>query len=245
MLILSLDSAAQTASASLSEDECLLASVMLNIGNKHSTTLLPAASFLLSQAGRSMSDVKLIAATAGPGSFTGVRIGAAAVKGLAFGRDVPCIGVSSLETMARGLTLADGIVCPMINARRDRYFAAFFRAKQGRVTRLTDDDTLSGEEIENYLADTGMPVYLIGDGAEVYLRSHSAALRISIPEPLKYPSAYFAGLIAREMYEKADAAERRNFTADALRPIYLRQPQAERELRERTENNISKGEYHA
>lgn len=237
MLILSLDSTASTASAALSDDGVLLASATLNIGNKHSTTLLPAVSFIMEQAGRKVADVEMFAVTAGPGSFTGVRIGAATVKGLALGRNVPCIGVSSLEVMAEGITLADGIVCAMINARRDRYFAAYFSVEQGRATRLSDDDTLEGEVIETYLNGQDRPVYLVGDGVPVFLAGHNVIGAEVVPETLRYPNAYYAGVIAERVYASATEEERAIFTADALRPEYLRLPQAERELRERLNNN--------
>ncbi len=236
MLILSLDSTAETASAALSDGERYLAGVTLNVGNKHSTTLLPAVRFILDQAGVRVSDVELFALSAGPGSFTGVRIGAATVKGLTLGRTVPCIGVSSLEAMAEGFAFADGIVCPMINARRDRYFTAFFSATGGTVTRLTDDGTLEGASVEDFLLSQNRRIYLTGDGAEVYLRSHGAGDLAYVPEILKYPSSYYAGVLAGRIYDSADAAARAEFTAENLRPIYLRQPQAERELMEKNAN---------
>ena len=233
MLILSLDSTAQTASAALSENGRFLAGTLLNIGNKHSTTLLPAVEFLLEQAGKTVRDVELFALAAGPGSFTGVRIGAGTVKGLALGRNVPCIGVSSLEMMAESLSFVDGIVCPMINARRDRYFTAYFSAEKGRIVRLSEDDTIDGEDIEKYLAEQNRPVYLTGDGVELFLGSHEKVGHEAVAEMLKYPFAYYAGVIAERIYEDSSEAEKANFTADALRPVYLRQPQAERELQER------------
>lgn len=236
MFILSLDSTAQTASVALSENDKFLAGVTLNIGNKHSTTLLPAVEFVMKQAGKKAGDVDMFALTAGPGSFTGVRIGAATVKGLALGRNVPCIGVSSLETMARGAAASDGLICAMINARRDRYFAAYFTADHGKITRLADDDTLDGADVEKYLAGYAGNVYLVGDGAEVFLRSHAAENAVPVPEILKYPNAYYAGVIAKEIFDLASDTDRAAFTADALRPEYLRQPQAERELNERLNN---------
>lgn len=236
MLILSLDSTAKTASVALSDDDIFLAGVTLNAGNKHSTTLLPAVKFVLEQTGRIVSDIKMFALTAGPGSFTGVRIGAGTVKGLAFGRDVPCIGVSSLETMAEGFAFGDGIVCPMINARRDRYFTSFFSAENGAVVRLCDDDTLEGSKIEEYLTTQERTVYMTGDGAETYRKSHASGKAVFVPETLKYPNAYYAGVIARRIYDATDDEGRAGFTAENLRPIYLRQPQAEQELLERNKN---------
>ncbi|MBP3379182.1 MAG: tRNA (adenosine(37)-N6)-threonylcarbamoyltransferase complex dimerization subunit type 1 TsaB [Clostridia bacterium] len=236
MLILSVDSTAQTASVSLSDDNRFLAGTTLNIGNKHSTTLLPAIKFILEQTGKSVSDVELFAATAGPGSYTGVRIGVATVKGLALGRNVPCIGVSSLETMAQGMTACDGIVCAMINARRDRFFTACFSVEKGKIARLTDDDTLEGSVIEEYLNKQTKSVYLVGDGAEVFLGTHQVTYASYVPEMQIYPNAYYAGVIAKRIYDDAEEVAREMFSADSLRPIYLRQPQAERELNERMNN---------
>lgn len=235
MLILSLDSTALTASVALSDGDKFLAGATLNIGNKHSTTLLPAVSFIMDQAGYKVSDVEMFAVTAGPGSFTGVRIGTATVKGLALGRKIPCVGVSSLEVMAEGIACADGIVCAMINARRDRYFAAYFTVEQGKVTRLTEDDTLEGADIEAYLNSQTKPVYLVGDGADVFLGNHSVR-NAAVPEMLRYPNAYYAGVIAERIYASADESAKADFTAEHLRPEYLRQPQAERELQERKGN---------
>lgn len=230
MLILSLDSTARTAAVALSDDYNLLAVTTLNVGNKHSTTLLPAVKFVLEQAGRRVTDVELFAITAGPGSYTGVRIGAGTVKGLALGRLVPCIGVSSLEVLAASFTLADGIVCPLINARNDRYFTALFSAENGAVSRLSADDVLEGAEIERLLSENGRTVYLAGDGAEAYLTKHTSENTVLAAETMRYPNAYYAGVAAKRIYDAASDTERADFTADALRPIYLRRPQAEREL---------------
>lgn len=238
MLILSLDSTAKTASASLSDNETYLCGVTLNIGNKHSTTLLPAAKFVLEQAGVSVNDVDLFALAAGPGSFTGVRIGAATVKGLSLGRNVPCIGVSSLEVMAEGVSFVDGIVCPMINARRDRHFTAYFSAEQGNIRRLTEDDTVGNEKISEFIAAQERSVYLLGDGAEMFLAAYPDTSAILVSEAVRYPMAYYAGVIAKRIYDRASDDERAGYTSESLRPEYLRQPQAERELQERINNKI-------
>ena len=238
MLILSVDSSSQTASVSLSNDSSLLGCVTLNIGNKHSATLLPAVSFLFSAAGLQASDVGLFALAAGPGSFTGVRIGAATLKGIALGNGAPCIGVSTLETLAEGTASFDGILCPMINARRDRYFTASFSAESGRISRLTEDDTVSGDNIEKYILSQNRRVYLSGDGVDLFLENHPEAKYActAASEMLRYPSAYYAGILALRKYESADEEERSGFTAESLRPVYLRRPQAERELLERHGN---------
>lgn len=234
MLVLALDSTSQTMSAALSEEDTLLGNITLNIGNKHSTTLLPAVDFLMRQAGKNVSELGLLAYTAGPGSFTGVRIGAATVKGLALGRDIPCVGVSSLEAMAAGLTFARGIICPIINARRDCYYTAFFENGDGGLTRLSEDMNISGDETEAYLRGREEPIYLVGDGAEVYLSSHPTVCAAVITADRCTDVAYAAGLLALSKYrsEAGDA----DFSAASARPTYLRRTQAERELAERNGN---------
>lgn len=234
MLVLALDSTSQTMSAALSEGKTLLGSITLNIGNKHSTTLLPAVDFLMRQTGKCVSELGLLAYTAGPGSFTGVRIGASTVKGLALGRDIPCVGVSSLEAMATGLALVHGIICPIINARRDCYYTAFFESDgDGNMTRLSEDANISGDEIEAYLKKHEGSIYLVGDGADVYLSAHRTECTAKITADGCTDIAYAAGLLALEKYEtEAGTAD---FSAASARPIYLRRTQAEQELAERLE----------
>ena len=166
MLILALESTAAMASAALLRDGKLLAQFSLNSGNTHSTTLLPMAQQILSASALSASDVDLFACTVGPGSFTGVRIGAATVKGLAFGTEKPCVGVSSVEALAWEMRMAEGIVCPLINARRTQYYSALFRVHSGEVTRLTEDDVILDADLPEILSAYDEPVYLCGDGYE-------------------------------------------------------------------------------
>ena len=126
MLILALDSTAQVGSVALCEDEKLIAEYTLNTGHTHSETLLPMVESVLKISGYTVDDVELFVCTAGPGSFTGVRIGAATVKGIAFGKDKPCIGVSTLEALALNGVALDGILCPCMNARRQQVYNALF-----------------------------------------------------------------------------------------------------------------------
>ena len=164
MKIMSLDSTAQTATVALTEDEKLLAEYTLNNGNTHSETLLPMVESMLTQLGMEVGDVELFALSCGPGSFTGVRIGAATVKGLAFGMHKPCIGVSTLEALAWNLVACPGLICPVMNARRSQVYTALFRSEGGTLTRLLPDDALSLAELEKILAGYNEPVRLCGDG---------------------------------------------------------------------------------
>ena len=231
MLILSLESTAAMASAALMRDGKLAAQVCLHSGNTHSTTLLPMAQSIFTAAGVTAADVDLFACTVGPGSFTGVRIGAATVKGLAFGTDKPCVGVSSVEALAWGMRMADGIVCPLIGARRTQYYSALFRVRDGEVTRLTEDDVILDADLPAILEKYDGPVWLCGDGYEAAWRPELHPRLRQTPELYRWPSAFAAAECAAQMY--ADAADPSIFTAAALSPVYLRKTQAEREREKR------------
>ena len=153
MKILALDSTAQTATVALTEDEKLLAEYTLNNGNTHSETLLPMVESMLTQLGIEVGDVELFALSCGPGSFTGVRIGAATVKGLAFGMHKPCVGVSTLEAMAWHGVSAGGYICPVLDARRSQVYNAIFKIEGGRPVRMTADRPISLDDPASVLPD--------------------------------------------------------------------------------------------
>ena len=158
MKILALDSTALVASVALCEDEKLLGEMTVNNGNTHSQTLLPMVEFLLKQFDMTPNDVDLFAATIGPGSFTGVRIGAATLKGLAFGTNKPCIGVSTPEALAYNLRDFEGLICPVMNARRKQVYTALFRASGGVLERLMDDSAIAIAELDERLRAYGQEV---------------------------------------------------------------------------------------
>lgn len=231
MLILALDSTAATGSVALCRDRKLLASVTLNTGNTHSETLLPSVEALLTMCDLDADDVDLFACSKGPGSFTGVRIGASTVKGMAFGKDKPCIGVSTLEALAYNLRAFSGILCPVMNARRSQVYNALFRAKNGRLERLCPDRAISLEELRAELSAYDEPIFLSGDGYDMTRAALDGLLLGRVPEELIYQSGYSVAMCALDAYE---AGER---TTDAeLVPTYLRLPQAERERLEKQQN---------
>ena len=164
MKILAMDSSAVVASVALCEDGRLLAEYTVNNGNTHSETLLPMAESLLKQFSLTAADIGLFAVSAGPGSFTGVRIGAATVKGLAFGMNVPCAEVSTLEALAHNLSARDGLICPVMNARRSQVYTALFRCSEGKLERLLPDSAMAISELDGILAKYGEPVSFVGDG---------------------------------------------------------------------------------
>lgn len=232
MIILALDSTAQTGAVALCRDEKLVASFTLNTGNTHSETLLPSVEAVLKLGDLTVDDVDLFAISKGPGSFTGVRIGAATVKGMAFGKDKPCIGVSTLEALAYNLRGFSGIACPVMNARRSQVYNALFRVENGKIKRLCPDRAIALADLAEELAAYGdTPVYLSGDGYEMTREALTNCNLGTTPEELIYQSGYSVAMCALAAHE---AGER---TTDAeLVPTYLRLPQAERERLEKEQN---------
>ena len=228
MNILALDSTATTASVALCRDTKLLALTTLNGGLTHSEALLPLVEQLMLRAHLSMDDIDIFACAEGPGSFTGVRIGAATVKGLAFGREKPCIGVSTLHALAYNLTACDGIICPVMNARRDQVYNAIFRAEGGNLTRLCPDRAISVSDLAAELAQYGEPIYFCGDGTPLmsHLPSHP------VPDFLLWQNGYSVAMCALELYRDGVRT-----TDTQLAPTYLRLPQAERERLEKLKSD--------
>ena len=228
MLILGIESSAKAASAALCRDGELLGQYFQCAGLTHSRTLLPMAEELLRGTGTELRELDAVAVAAGPGSFTGVRIGVAAVKGLCWGAQLPAIGVSTLEAMAwHGLAAAPGeLVCCCMDARRDQVYNALFEISDGAPARLVPDRALSLEQLGAELAGMGRDVFLVGDGAALcreYLDERGIRCRLS-PGPLLNQSAWGVCMAARS---------REPQPAENLLPVYLRLSQAERERQER------------
>lgn len=225
MKILAIDTASRSVSAALCEDDFLLGETFLNIQQMHSETLMPAVTALLVRCGADFDQIGLFGVTAGPGSFTGVRIGAAAVKGMALAVGAPCAGVSTLEALAQNLPFFPGTVCAALDARRGQVYAALFSTENGETTRLCPDSALSLDELASRLH--GKRVVFVGDGAQMcYNRLKESCCCALAPESLRYTRAgAVAALVLREHRMG------RSVQPDALQPVYLRLPQAERELR--------------
>ena len=226
MLILALESSAKAASAALVRDGRLVSQYSQCSGLTHSRTLLPMAEDMLKNAELSIGDVDLFAVAHGPGSFTGVRIGVSAVKGLAWAADKPCVGVSTLEAMAWHGVSAGGIVCPVMDARRSQVYNALFEIQNGQPQRLCEDRPIALAELAEELRRLDAPVFLVGDGAALtarYLEAEQLPFRMA-PENLLWQSAWGVAMAAQS---KAPGG------ADDLLPVYLRLSQAERERQER------------
>ena len=230
MLILALESSAKAASVALCRDGVLIAQSQQCSGLTHSCTLLPMAEQMLKNTDTKLADVDAIAVARGPGSFTGVRIGMAAAKGFAWGRELPLFGVSTLEAMAWGLGELEGLICPVMDARRSQVYNALFRASGGTLTRLREDRAISMTDLEADLQSLAEPVTLVGDGA--LLCSGSMALPagrlLLAPEHRRQQRASGVALAAWAAMQRDEISD-----ANSLQPNYLRLSQAERERLER------------
>jgi tRNA threonylcarbamoyladenosine biosynthesis protein TsaB len=233
LLLLAFETSAKAAGAALFDENKLLAECYQNTGMTHSQTLLVMAEDLLKQIGKTAADVTAVAVAAGPGSFTGVRIGVAAAKGFAWAKELPCYGVSTLEAMALSLGIFEGTVCACMDARRAQVYNALFSFRNGQICRISDDRAISIADLSAELQNIDGPVYLVGDGAELVKRTLSDLPNLILPaEHRRHQRATGVGLAAL-----AQIAAGMDADANALTPNYLRLSQAERERLEKSKDN--------
>lgn len=230
MLTLAFETSAKAASVALLEGRKLLGESYQNTGLTHSQTLMVMTQDLLKSCGYTPQQVEAVAVAAGPGSFTGVRIGVAAAKGFAWGGELPCYGVSTLEAMAFSLGIYDGYVLPVMDARRNQVYNALFLAQDGKLTRLAEDRAISLAELAVEIKNLEKPIFLVGDGANLCYNTLLMEVPglILPPEHRIHQRATGVGLAAAQMMEAGlpgNGAE--------LTPNYLRLSQAERERMER------------
>ena len=226
MLILSFETSAKAGSVALMENGVLLGENYQNTGLTHSQTLMSMAESMLLSCGKTAQDIEAVAVAAGPGSFTGVRIGVAAAKGFAWGAEIPCYGVSTLEAMARCLGLWQGVVCCVMDARRSQVYNALFRMEKGALTRLTEDRAISLEDLKNELKNFEETVFLVGDGSNLCYNTLQEQLG-NLALPAEHRLHQRASGVALAAMAMIDAGEEGN--AETLTPNYLRLSQAERE----------------
>ena len=225
MKILALETSAKSVSCAVVEDGAPLASAYQCTGLTHSRTLLPMVDAMLKNAELTLEEIDAIAIAAGPGSFTGLRIGIASVKGLAWAADKPCLGVSTLEAMAENIAHLDGLIVGAMDARRSQVYNAVFEAKDGALTRLCPDRAISLEDLTRELSDETRHITVLGDGGTLcwhYLTEHGVGCSLA-PAALLYQNAVGVGLAAGRAYERGEAV-----SAQGLLPVYLRPAQAER-----------------
>ena len=232
MKILAVDSSAIVASAALCEDGKLLAEYTLNNKNTHSETLLPMIESLLSFFSLSVKDIDLFAVSAGPGSFTGVRIGVATVKGLAFSSEKACVGVSTLEALANNLRFHRGLICPVMNARRSQVYTALFRSDGESLVRLMPDSAMAISELDDILAEYGEEVVLVGDGYNVTESGFKNTTLRYLPERQRHQSAFSVAEVALRKYREGSFCTDAELCVDYLRPSQAERERAEREKHE-------------
>ena len=231
MLLLSVDSSASPASVCLCEDGRIIADYYLNTGYTHSQTLMAMIESALKISGKSASDIDVYAVNNGPGSFTGVRIGVSAVKGMAYAADKPCIAVSTLESMAYGYLSSDAIVCACMDARRNQVYNALFRVDNGKISRLCEDRAIAVDDLLLELASFDERIILAGDGAELVDRSAEQENIMIAPANNRFQRASSTAMIALEKYNRGETV-----SSAALMPTYLRLSQAERERQAKQDN---------
>lgn len=233
MRILAFETSAKAASVALLSDGVLLAEYYQNSGQTHSRTVMKMAEDLLCNCDLTVEQVDAVAVAAGPGSFTGVRIGVAAAKGFAWGRQLPCCGVSTLEAMAWSSGLMDGIVVPTMDARRSQVYTAVFRMEQGIPHRLLEDSAISLEELCKKLQAVEGRKILVGDGAQLCYNTIGKQLPdlCLMPEHLRHQRASGVALAAQQRLEQGIDCDGASMT-----PSYLRLSQAERERLERLQS---------
>ncbi len=228
-MILGIDSSAITAGCALYDGEKIVAEEFLNVAHTHSQTLLPMVETMLKTSGKTLSDVEKIAVTTGPGSFTGLRIGISCVKGMCFGADIPCVGVSTLEAIAYNFVGVDGMICACMDARLKQVYNALFKSENGIITRLCEDRAISLADLSEELLKLDGKIIFAGDGA---------ALAYEFTQR-KYELAPLSLRFQRGSGVCLAAESKAVIEPDALMPEYLRLPQAERERAERMNGHSS------
>ena len=222
MNLLAIDTAGKTAAVAVLRDEVLLYEAAANNGLTHSETLLPMVDTALKACGLRCADIDLYGVTAGPGSFTGLRIGLAAVKGMALPRQTPCAGVSTLEALAWGMA-GQGTVVGALDARRGQVYWAGFDLETHE--RLTPDDAAPVEALEKFVSGCKKPLFFVGDGALLcYNRYSEVPGVLPCPQPLRVLRAAGVALAARQLWQDG-----RTVPPAALLPDYHRLSQAERD----------------
>lgn len=232
MKILGVECSAGPASAAIIEDGKIVGSSFVNIKTTHSQTLMPMIAFLLKSTGISVDELDGIAVAAGPGSFTGIRIGISAVKGLAAPEKIPCVGVSTLRAMAELFRNRSCILCAVMDARCNQVYNALFTIENGNIHRLCEDRALMCDELASELEALerdGLPIVVTGDGTELfYPHIQSLPNTLKADMTVRYQNAVGVGLAAEDDFKSG-----KTLSPDRLLPVYLRLPQAERELKKK------------
>ena len=231
MKILAVECSATPASVAILEDNKLIASAYTNVKLTHSQTLMPMIESTLSSSKTNINEIDGFAISNGPGSFTGVRIGISAIKGLAAANKTPCAAVSTLLAMAQNYSDTDCIVCAVMDARCNQLYNAIFDIENGAVTRICDDRALMCdellEEIKKLSQNSDKCVIIVGDGADIFYNAAKDIKNVKKAHSIRqYQNAVGVGFASLNAFKKGET-----LSPNDLLPFYLRLPQAERELK--------------
>ncbi len=226
MLTLAVDTSGLTASCALVEDGKVIAEISIKHGKTHSQKILPMIKTTLSMLDKDMKEVDLFAASIGPGSFTGLRIGVVTIKGLAYTLKKPACGIPTLDALAYSMPDFKGIISPMLDARNKQVFTAFYHKLNGSMDKIGPDSGITIKEWINKAMEISENIMVLGDAVDLHLSELKEALgdRIVCPQQaMSYPRASATALLAEEAYHNNKVK-----SAFELEPFYLRKSQAER-----------------
>lgn len=238
MKILAIEASGQTAGCALLDEDILAADYNIQFKKTHSQSLMPMLDEIRKMIRLDMNTVDAIAVTAGPGSFTGLRIGAATAKGLGLALDIPLIGISTLEAIAYNMAGAQGLICPIMDARRQQVYNAVYRwnSREEDLDEVKAQKPVDIRELIAFLNDRGEPVTFLGDGVPVYRNIIEAELHVPFHFAPAHLSRQRAGTLASiAMHRYRKHGKDCMVSSDDFRPEYLRMAQAERERMERGE----------
>lgn len=238
MKILALECSATPASVAVLQDGKILASAYVNVKLTHSQTLLPMIENLLSNSKTDINEIEGFAISAGPGSFTGVRIGISVIKGLAAPESSPCVSVSTLRAMAENYSDSDCIICAVMDARCNQVYNALFDIENGEIKRLCQDRALMCDQLVTELKDlsekSGKNIIIVGDGTDIFYPLAKDIKNIKKSHPQRqYQNAVGVGFASLNDFESGNT-----LSPEKLLPVYLRLPQAERELKQKKEKKL-------
>ncbi len=234
MKVLGIDTSSNPASCAVSDNETVLAEFYINNKKTHSQTLLGMIDSVKSILELDLSEIDVLAVSKGPGSFTGLRIGSATVKGLALALEIPVAEISTLEMMAYQMYAFEGLICPVMDARRSEVYTGIYRFEKEELVTVKPDTAIPVSELINILNDLGQPVIMLGDGVCVNEDRIKKDIKVEIkfaPGFINRQRASALCLLARKYALKGELTD-----GDMHRPVYLRVSQAERERAERIQN---------
>lgn len=232
MLILAIDTSSSTATTALIENGSLLVEYTQNSGRTHSQRLMPMIDEMFKSCGKKPEDVDLYACAAGPGSFTGLRIGATAVKAMAQVFDKPIAAVPTLDALAYNLYNYDGLLCPMLDAQRGAVYSALYKWENNNLIKIEDYRVIDAKELVDKLATFNQKIVILGDGVEIaakHIATNNSNINLA-PVGNLNPRASSCAVIAKQMQTQGNLESSYSFM-----PVYIRKPQAEVEYEKKHE----------